>query len=196
MDHEIAPIDAHPERWICGKRTPTNPTAPEQIAHITLETVAIALAYQHRFLGMWGPASLARHQVRGADRLSEMGHPELRLAFLFHDVGEIVSGDIPKPFKPLVPALVAVEADWHRRLCTHLLGEEFGRETIELTRHPLVKAVDNWDYYIQLEGQDRQLKGLLHDLQYGGDAPEYPLADARDWLDAVLGEIKAWESAR
>lgn len=189
MTSSQTPIEAHPERWICGVRTrPDAEPRTASMAHFTLERVAIAMAYQNRFLGMWGPASLTDHSIR----VARMVRPELRLAALFHDAGEIATGDIPKPYKRFAPELVTLENEWRRKIVLHLCGDRLGLQTLSLCEHPDVKKADAEDYFNMLEGQALQLEHLerrVKEYAIGPRIYDRGVDSARAWAGAVRAEI-------
>jgi len=71
--------------------------------HVSLGTVARALAYRQRWAGCTPHFySVGQHCLAGAKVFSARGRQDLALAFLCHDLGEVFLPDLPAPLKPLV----------------------------------------------------------------------------------------------
>lgn len=84
-----------------------------------VEYVSWALARIHRFNGYGGPYSVAQHCVLCEDLLPAGASKELRALTLLHDATEAVMGDLPKPWKAIIPEFAQLEA----RIYTDLLNE-------------------------------------------------------------------------
>ena len=174
----------HPKQWICGA-TVDGPDS--DIRHITLERVAIAMAFTNRFNGGFGPADLASHSCRVADRLP----PHLRAAGLVHDIGEIVTSDIPSPLKPFAGELPDIEDAWRLRLCQHFFGHARGLQVHNLCGDHRVHEADHADYLEMLPDQQGELAHLEKCLRYGWPPwLEPPLYTANAWLSAMKKEIE------
>lgn len=166
--------------WVCGRRVSLTDPRPQDTATVT--GAAVALAYSHRFNGSMGQCSLAAHSVRVADSLP----PQYRLAGLVHDLGEIVTGDIPSPLKPLCPGIVEIEHTWRRRLLTQWLGLEDGTRLDAECEHPLVKEMDAADYFGELEhnlANLRKLQERLVDGEIFDRRGPSPLREASTWIN-------------
>jgi hypothetical protein len=137
--------------------------------------VAVALASIHRFNGGFGPSSVASHSLRVSGNLP----PPLQLAGLVHDIGEVVTGDVPKPLKALAPELRALESRWREILLHHLLGYDLGREVDGLCEHHLVHEADSADYHAMLPMEQSRLRRLER-LPAMDDSTSY---DARLWAE-------------
>jgi hypothetical protein len=170
--------------WVCGSVT----SLDGDIGHITLERAAIAMAHQNRFNGNFGPADLAIHSCRVAERVPW----HLRAGALMHDIGEIVTGDTPKPLKVLAPELCAYEDAWRLRLCQHFFGHERGLLVASACEDPLVKAADADDYVEMIDAQRRQLAGMESELRPPSSLVFRACAmdHAAYWLEAMKEEIR------
>lgn len=81
--------------------------------------VSDALAGIHRFNGYGGPYSVAQHCVLCEDLLPAGASKELRALTLLHDATEAVMGDLPKPWKSIIPEFAQLEARIYTDLLTH-----------------------------------------------------------------------------
>jgi len=101
---------------------------------LDLEPIARALAHVCRFGGRCRRFySVAEHSLLVAEFCRRAGAPpEVQLAGLLHDAEEAWTGDVPTPWKPRVPELVA----WGERLRAAILAAHGARMA------PVVKAGD------------------------------------------------------
>lgn len=169
--------------YCCGEVVPMRP-AQADLAHVTLDRVALALAHIHRFNGQFGPASVAAHSLRVADLVPR----EYRLAALWHDAGECVTGDVPRSLKcaGYAEQISDVEDDFAEAMAIHLFGAELGVETCSRTHHREVKRADALDC-------ERRLPLLRARLvAQGGWVMHRPFDEAQDWADAVRREVIEW----
>lgn len=98
---------------------------------ICIEDIAHALAYTPRFGGHLPlPYSVAQHSVH----VMEQCKPDLQLAALLHDASEAYIGDMPSPFKKLMPDYKKLEANLMK-----VIAKKFG---FEYPLHPEIKDAD------------------------------------------------------
>lgn len=98
---------------------------------ICIHDIAHALSYTNRFGGhLERPYSVAQHCCLA----SEMVPEEHRLAALLHDASEAYLGDMPSPFKKLMP-----DFKYHEDRLMEIIAEKFG---FQWPLHPIIKEVD------------------------------------------------------
>lgn len=68
--------------------------------YYTLDAIAVAHARCLRYRGD-SKMSVAQHCVRGADTFLLQGEPTLAFQFLFHEIAEVVTGDMSGPIKAI-----------------------------------------------------------------------------------------------
>jgi len=109
-----------------------------------IRSVAYGLATHARFAGQCKPwLSIGDHSIRGAHLVD----PKWRLAFLLHDCGEFLFGDIPTPFKTLFDVKREVAcARWVIDHVNQMLphGVEVGLQVgdLDVRMPPELKTVD------------------------------------------------------
>ena len=119
-------------RTFSGHRFDVKPT-PDQVY---LEDIAVALSRLPRFMGhSTFPYSVAAHCLY----VCALSPPRLKLQALFHDASEAYIGDMPSPFKALMPDYKKVEED-----IMVAVAERFG---FTLPIDPLVKSADQYALY-------------------------------------------------
>lgn len=101
---------------------------------ICIEDIAHGLSHTARFAGQL-PCfySVAQHSVLVANKVP----PELKLAALLHDASEAYMGDMPSPFKSLMPEFQAIEAR-----VMEVIASKFG------FKYPLERSVKYADYHL------------------------------------------------
>lgn len=101
---------------------------------ICIEDIAHALAHTSRFGGhLKKHYSVAQHCVVGAMELE----PEHQLAFLLHDATEAYIGDMPSPFKKLMPEFKQIEDK-----LMAVIAEKFG------IKYPFEQQIKEMDIYM------------------------------------------------
>lgn len=124
---------------------------------ICIEDIAHALGQTTRFGGHLNKFySVAQHSVL----VSELVPKEHKKAALLHDASEAYLGDMPSPFKKLMPEYKAIETE-----LMHIIADKFD---FQYPLHPVIKEADElllakewntfimgkdyikncWDYYI------------------------------------------------
>jgi hypothetical protein len=110
---------------------------------ICIEDIAHSLAYTPRFGGHLPlPYSVAQHSVHVMEQCS----PDLQLAALLHDASEAYIGDMPSPFKKLMPDYKKLEDNLMK-----VIAKKFG---FEYPLHTEIKYADNallnieWEAYV------------------------------------------------
>jgi len=120
---------------------------PEEIG---IKDIAHALGLKTRYTGHCKfHYSVAQHCVLGAGILEDSCGPEIALAFLLHELGEVYLPDIASPLKPfvLVEAEPGVTMSWKQLERRHEIAilAALGLEVdtwLDLIHHPSVKAMD------------------------------------------------------
>lgn len=129
-----------------------------------VEYVSGALAGIHRFNGYGGPYSVAQHCVLCEDLLPADASRELRALTLLHDVTEAVMGDLPKPWKAIIPEFAQLEAQIYTDLLTNNpVVCHFGAEARKPELQKLVGGVDA----LAMKLEARRLFGLSWRAQFG-----------------------------
>lgn len=130
----------HSIRTFTGKVFDITILDPEKIC---IEDIAHALSQTARFGGhLKKPYSVAQHSLLVAEKVS----PENRLAALMHDSAEAYIGDMPSPFKKLMPDYKKIEND-----IMTAIASKFG---FQYPFHDEIKKADNdllkieWDGYV------------------------------------------------
>jgi len=110
---------------------------------ICIEDIAHALSNTARFAGhLPRMYSVAQHSVWVAARVPA----EHRLAALLHDASEAYIGDMPSPFKKMMPEYKEIEE--------RLMQAIFKKFGLEYPLHPCIKEMDmqaldmEWDSYV------------------------------------------------
>jgi hypothetical protein len=86
-------------------------------AYFTIDRIANALARNYRYAGE-SKFSVAFHCIRMADVLLLSGNPIAAKQALFHELAEVVLGDLRRPVKKIVsPLFKPVETEFERVLC-------------------------------------------------------------------------------
>ena len=111
---------------------------------IDIEDIAFALAHTPRWGGHCDPPiSVAQHCVIVTRLLRNTYHSsKVQLQGLLHDASEAYIPDVPSPYKPYFPDLVAID-----KMIMSAIAEKFG---LELPFDPAVKKADvesyRWEY--------------------------------------------------
>lgn len=129
-----------------------------------IEYVSGALAGIHRFNGYGGPYSVAQHCVLCEDLLPADASKELRALTLLHDATEAVMGDLPKPWKSILPQFAQLEA----RIYTDLLATNpvVSRFRPAANKPEFQKLVGEVDA-LAMKLEARRLFGLAWRTQFG-----------------------------
>ncbi len=114
---------------------------------ICIEDIAHALSYTARFGGhLYGLYSVAQHSYY----VSQMVSNENKLAALLHDASEAYLGDMPSPFKKLMPDYKKLEDNLMK-----VISKKFG---FEYPFHKEIKEADadmlhiEWDSFVLKSG--------------------------------------------
>lgn len=156
--------------------------------------VSDALAGIHRFNGYGGPYSVAQHCVLCEDLLPAGASKELRALTLLHDATEAVMGDLPKPWKSIIPEFAQLEARIYTDLLTHNpVVRHLGAEARKPEVQKLVGEVDA----LAMKLEAKRLFGPVWRTQFG-----FPL-DEKIHLDGDCAFVQnsdwhaeTWEKAR
>lgn len=107
---------------------------------ICIEDIAHGLSYTPRFgAQLTGFLSVAQHCCLVASEVSN----EHKLADLLHDATEAYLGDMPSPFKKLMPDFV-----YHENRLMHVIAEKYG---FDFPLHKEVKLADKYMLEVEWE---------------------------------------------
>ncbi|MCJ8334728.1 MAG: hypothetical protein MJH10_10850 [Epibacterium sp.] len=105
-------------------------------------------------------------------------------AALFHEVGEVVWGDIPTPFKRLCPQIAKVERAIYQNLWVNI-GRYLKGVDVEIAARVDCKRVDSLLCYVEAE----RVLGLLpsiRDSDFATDEPPEVVRYAETIVDAMI----------
>lgn len=123
----------------------------------TVSAIASALSKLCRWAGNCEPFfSVAQHSLM----VSLVTEPPLALIGLFHDAGEVATGDIPGPLKALVPQIKTVEK--------RITGRIFRELGLDFDKLPLVKPADR---VCQATEKRDLMPATRWDVHFYGDDP-------------------------
>lgn len=134
---------------------------PDRLAE-TLDYIALGLSGVHRFNGYGGPYTVAQHCCLCDDLYSGTDLPTRR-AILLHDAAEALTGDLPKPWKALLPDFQNLERHIRNSLILHLQKIGLPFASFVDSHHVDVGRVD--DVAMKIEAQ--RLFGMSWREQFG-----------------------------
>mgnify|MGYP003630465113 CR=1 FL=1 len=118
---------------------------------ICIEDIAHALSYTARYGGHLDKLfSVAQHSVLVARSVSK----ENRLAALLHDASEAYMGDMPSPFKIMMPEFKAIENKLMK-----VIADKFD---FDFPLHPEIKLTDREYLHIEMDSFFEKNKGLTY----------------------------------
>ena len=116
---------------------------------ICIEDIAHALSYTARFGGhLEKMLSVAQHSVYVTECVPE----EYRLAALLHDASEAYMGDMPSPFKKLMPDFKEIE-----NKLMNVIAKKFGFEyplNVKIKIADQTMLTSEWDNFVELSRKD------------------------------------------
>lgn len=120
-----------------------------------VESLAFALAREHRYCGNYGEYSVAQHAVLVSQVVDLLGGEQsVILAGLHHDDSEAVTGDLPSPVKVLCPDFKELENRVNKAISLRFGGLDF--------HHTLVTRAD----YLVFSGEVHYLIPRINRCNY------------------------------